>query len=604
MGSLETQNPLLSGPRHDLRRPLWTAIALLAVAWFAFPAFQATYTEGFQALISATARHLLEGRPQDSDLVFPFAGLFYLVTRLGVELLLGGLTWIDRLSAMINFRIVMVVSLAALVGSIVWILWRRYAVRPGHALLACMLFPTIFESSYFFNDSLPSAALSAVALAVFWGPIGFRRTISAAVFLGLAVTARLDAAFLAPVFLILLWFDFPDWNARIRHGLLAVIVVVVIPNAIYASVGLSFFDSFTVAYRAIDLWSRSSSEVSTSLPTAAAPALLTDVIKKLTTLRNHLLNGFALPGIGALALGLGSFLVERRWREIMLCVAVPLLYILAYNRSLYDVRYLLQLAPVFAIAMAEGINVVLRSGGRTRVAFLSLSVMLFASCLLPPALLPIDSDGPRPFLGRAWSPMIWSRWMGTINGGIAAFDKAIENDAAQDGKIMIVSGDWNSDRLAHLALIEHGFRENQDALPFMCRGIAESFRRGDASAIHIRTHLPFLRVAREGVTWEEAGLPCLDAIDRSRAVALLLNWITPAMRDERPWGDSAGTSSLYRPARIQLPVMYGSSVREFGGYYLDRVPIPAVGSLLRQPTGAAERRGALGEAAARLDLYR
>ena len=301
-------------------------------------------------------------------------------------------------------------------------------------------------------------------------------------------------------------------------------------------------------------------------------------------------------------MGIGSFLVHRRWREILLCVGTPVLYVLAYNRSLYDVRYLLQLAPLIAIAMAEGGRVILRQHGYLRLISLFACGLTVAVCFLPPAVLALDSDGPRPFLGRAWSPALWSRWTASLNGGIAALDKLLEQEAKHETTIIAVSGDWTSDRLVNLTAVEHGFIADQQGADPACQSVAEFFRRGEVSLVHVRTNLPFLIAAREGVTWEEAGLPCLEAMNLAQAKVLFVNWTKPNTRVTD--ASSLAITPLYQPAVVSVRTLGHSSMKYLEAYYIDRVPVSAIAQLLRQPDSDAERRAAREDVAERAKILR
>ena len=284
-------------PRERLIRAAVGAAILVALAWFIVPVFGGSYTEGFEATIAINAREIVAGRVDRVDLLYPFSGRFFLVTRLGSEVVLGAVGAVTGFSGLVSFRLVMLASLLVLVGSIVAILARRYAVPPLMGCLACLLFPPIFESAYFFNDNVLSAALSTLALAVFWLRRSLPATAVAALLLGLAITTRVDAVFVSLAFVVLLWFELPDWGSRLRHALVAAPIVAVIPVAVYAAFGISFFEIFQVVPRAVALWDRE----------FAAGTWI-----------GHALNGLSLPGLIAAPLGVASFVLRKPWREVCL----------------------------------------------------------------------------------------------------------------------------------------------------------------------------------------------------------------------------------------------------------------------------------------------
>ena len=117
-------------PRERLIRAAVGAAILVALAWFIVPVFGGSYTEGFEATIAINAREIVAGRVDRVDLLYPFSGRFFLVTRLGSEVVLGAVGAATGFSGLVSFRLVMFASLLVLVGSIVHVLARRYRVHP------------------------------------------------------------------------------------------------------------------------------------------------------------------------------------------------------------------------------------------------------------------------------------------------------------------------------------------------------------------------------------------------------------------------------------------------------------------------------------------
>ena len=546
-------------------------VSFAALAWFAFPVFLGTYTEGFEATIGINAKEMFGGLLQDVDLLYPFNGRFFLLTRLSTAIFLGVLDVVTGLPNVFVFRILMGLSLALLVGSIVYILRRFYGVRPTYGVLVCLLFPPIFESAYFFNDNVMAAGFSTLALAVFWAGCSLPTTAVAAGVLGLAVTARPDAAFVAPAFAVLLWFELPDWRTRLRHALLAAPVIALVPIVVYAALGLSYFDLFRVVPRAILLWDRHNG---------------------LQGLLQHAVYALSPPGMLACLLGVRSFLYRRKWREVCLCLLVPLVYVMAYGRSLYELRYLLPIAPFLAIAMAEGGRVVLRSRGLPRAAM----ALALLSLVGPPGLnapawrLGIDADGPRPIVGRAWSPLLWAQWLGQLNEGVAALQGAIAQDTGSGGTLVIVSTGWNPDRLVDLLLLEQGFVPLRGAAPETCPDIAEVCTRDAVRVVHIRTHIPFTPYQREAISWRAGGLPCLRSMGLEGASALLVRWVLPGAKlPTLPPGKEATT--VYAPAE-QPGWLWADPGMHRRTYTVTRVPVLVIGSYLPMPRVALEQQAA------------
>ena len=499
---------------------LLAGIAVL-LAWFTLPALGSTYNEGFQTSIVMNAYAVLHGGLADVDPLHGLNNDFLFYTRLGVSIALAGLIKVG-LPAAAAFRLLMLASLALLVAANAGLLAWRYRIHPLLACVPVLLFPGLFESAWFFNDNVLSAALSSTALLLFWSRVSLPATAGAAALWGLAVACRSDAALIAPAFAILGWFALPTWGTRLRHALVAGPIAVAIPVLIYAGFGLNILDILPLTRRATELWARKETWAHVLQP---------------------FLKGFALPGLLALAAGAVAVLRRRRWLEALLCLVVPLLYVAAYGRMLSEVRYLLPLTPFFGILMIEGWNALqAASPGRRRAAGAAFALALL-TCVLPPSVpgrplhfMAADHDMPRPALGRIWSPLLGMWWNRTLDEGAVALASALEASiaqaAAQPGRTaLVVSTDWSPDRMLDLILRERGFTLDQSAAPAACRTIAETFTRGGTQdgarnagvrVVHLRPHIPIIPTERAAVNWEALGVPCLQALGTDAAAHVLV----------------------------------------------------------------------------------
>ena len=317
------------------------------------------------------------------------------------------------LSPVTAFRLVMLVSLIVLVGANATILVRRYRVHPVFACLPALLFPGTFESAWFFNDNVLSAALSSAALALVWTRRSLAATAICAVLWGMAIACRTDAVLLAPAFVLLMWFELPLWRDRLRHALVAAPLVAATPLLIYGVFGLNFLDILALTHRATVAWARKD---------------------QISHLFHPLLKGFAPPGMVAMAIGAVTVLVRRQWREIMLCLVVPA----AVRRRLRpaDDRGALPAAADAVLRHPDG-------GGRARPrcaprsrwrsAGIAVFAVTFLVCFGPPILLPLhslwflstDDDMPRPTVGRFWSPVLSMWWNHKLAEGYDAAAVAV-----------------------------------------------------------------------------------------------------------------------------------------------------------------------------------
>lgn len=562
---------------------LSAVLASVAAAWFALPAAYVTYSEGFQPQVVINAHALAMGDLQLSDMLYPFSGRFFLLTRLGTSLAVLGVQRLGDLSGLAAFRIIGIGSLVVLVAALLTLLWRVYRVGFARALLCCVLFPPIFESAYLPNDNMPSAALACLALLLFWTRPTLPRTVATGLLLGLAVLVRLDAALIAPAFAILLLTEVEGWRARAVRACIAGALVLAVPVVAYRLCGLSFLDTFAVVSRATLLWDR------------PQRPLHNDALTLL----------HAVPALGGVAwlLGAASFARRRRWRDLGLAVLVPALYIAAYRSQLVEGRYLLPLSPFILLAMAEG----LRSVGslprwQRRAALAGLAAGL-AIWLMPPPpglrrSLAADDEGPRLVLGRAWNPVPTLWWQSRLRDGQAALAAGIERVAVLPDPV-IVTGYWTGDRLAALSLLEHGFAAVPGRVPEACRGIAEAWVRGPSAVLLVRTHIPFLRQS-EQVTWQDVGMTCVQAARPQAGPVLVVN--SGPLDEPAAAPDAPGLA--FSAAQGGPPPLVPGMASLLSGLSVALLPLGSVSATLEAPQTPEERQAAIAAITSRSTLLR
>lgn len=452
-----------------------------------------SYTEGFQTQMGLNAHALLAGDAALGDVVYPFNGRFFLLTRLGTTLGLAELQHATGADALTIFRYVGVVSMIMLIGILLAFLWYAYRINPILGLVCCIFFPTVFESAYLPNDDLPSAVLVCLAVLVFWKRPTLVRTAITGVLLGLAALLRLDAVLIAPAFAILLVTEVRGWGARAVRAVIAGAIVTCIPILAYHLAGLSFLDTFSAIDHALLVWSRPNQPLFNDFRTLI----------------------LSVPAIGAVAWALGViwYMRSKRWRDLMLATIVPLIYAGAYRNQLVEGRYLLPLAPFVLPAMAMGLQSLALTSGRYRalsIAGVALAGLVWIAPL--PSLIRLvgDDDGPRFIIGRAWNPLAVLWWQRNLNTAQAAVEHGLDNAALSSDPVVVTTG-WTADRLTTLSLLQRGFTLQPSQTPAACRGLAETLVRDQTSLLHIRTHIPFFAHTNENVVWAEDGMPCLTA---------------------------------------------------------------------------------------------
>ena len=204
--------------------------------------------------------------------------------------------------------------------------------------------------------------------------------------------------------------------------------------------------------------------------------------------------------------------------------------------------------------------------------------------------LGVDADGPRPIIGRIWSPLVWWLWQSDLNGGTAALGALIEQETRPGRTTLIVSAHWNPDRLFDLLLLEQGFRPQLGKRPDACRAIAETFTRQGATVVHIRVHPPFVRGHREAVTWLEGGLPCVRDLGLDGGDAMVLGWNRPGFK-LAGLDNAAGVDEVYWPAAAAWRTWLDPALRQ-RAYLIWRAPVAAVVAFLNRPLTPQENEAA------------
>ncbi len=546
------------------------------LAWFTIPVFVGHYNEGFQTITVMNAETIVEGHVHGVDLIYGLVNKFFLNSRFGLSVVLAGLLKLG-FGAVNGFRAVQLLSLVGLVAANAAILVRRYGVHPVYACLPALLFPGLFETAWFPNDNLLSAALSSTALLLFWTRPTLLATAVSALLLGLAITCRTDAVLLAPAFLVLMWFELPTWPQRISRALVAGPIVAAVPLLVYAAFGLHFLDILSLTQRAGVAWDRHD---------------------PVSHLLHPALKGFSMPGLLLAAVGAVTAIQRRQWREIMLCLAVPLVYAAAYGLMLTEVRYLLPLTPFFGILLVIGMRAVLAAAGRWgragRVALVATGLLCFLPPVAPPVhalwFLTTDNDMTRPWVGRFWSPALAIWWNGKLKQGYDVAVAAVPAAAEPGGLGVVVSTRWTPDHAVDLILREHGFNGGRATTPASCSEIGEVFTRGNARVLHLRLHIPLLPKERSLVTWEALGAPCLHDLGKTATDRVLV--VGQMLMSDPPVGLSLpGVTPMHVPALDINPWARFIASKSYG-YFVATAEIADIPWLLKVPETEKEEVGA------------
>lgn len=477
-GQMTTRGP---ADRHRMvaRNVLLGIVVLLGLAQLA-PLPFVGLTEGFQPMTITLAADIAAGRGLLSDLAYPFNAEFYFVSRYGLVALLSlAQPWLlDHLA--LGVAALMIGALALYVAATLVFVRRLFSAPTGWSLAAIVLCPVIAEGAYSLNDSLPGAALVAIALAVWSGRPQLPTAIGAGVALGLAISLRFDSAFVIPGFCALTWYRHGLSRGAITRVAVMGSTAFALASAIYATGGLTILDPPLIGRAAINLWSQ-----------PLSPAHLAKVF------------AVAFTPVAWLAMGLGLMTLWRGDRRLVVAIALAAAgYLLPYATSLYQPRYLLPLAPLLVGLAAIGLQSSFARGDGHRRGAIGLAAL---SLLILAPVIGGQSEGPRAATGNVWNALGWTRWLASLRG---EYDAALTRTAAAGAAgATIVSTGWSEERLVHLALVRAGFEPLPLAGTGRCSLARQLYRRDGRTIAHIRLDIPFTAITVAAVN-DHLAAPC------------------------------------------------------------------------------------------------
>lgn len=437
-------------------------------------------TEGFQPMTITLAADVAAGRGLLSDLAYPFNAEFYYISRYGLVALLSlAQPWLLGHLAL-GVATLMIGALLLYVSATLIFVRRLFSAPTGWSLVAIVLCPVIAEGAYSLNDSLPSAALVAIALALWSGRSGVPTAIGAGVALGLAISLRFDSAFVILGLCALAWYR--DGLSRVAVARIIAMgsAALALASAVYATGGLTILDPPLIGRAAIDLWSQ-----------PLSPPHLAKVL------------AVAFTPVAWLAMGLGLMALWRSDRRLVLATALAAAgYLLPYVTSLYQPRYLLPLAPLVVGLAAIGLRSAFARGDGHRRSAIGLAAL---SLLILTPVVGGQSEGPRAATGNVWNALGWTRWLASLRG---EYDAALTRTAAAGAAgATIVSTGWSEERLVHLALVRAGFEPLPLSGTGRCTLARQLYRRDGRTIAHIRLDIPFTAITIAAVN-NHLAAPC------------------------------------------------------------------------------------------------
>ncbi len=469
-------------PERQAARAAWigwlTVALVLAAAWLLTPALTATHIEGFSASLQVDAiamhRHLVDR----ADLLYPIQTEYLSATRSGVVLLLRGLMALSGEDGDGLFKLLTVASLVLLLASSAFVA-RRHARLGWRATLAGMvLLPGVFELGFAFNDNVVAAAFGTLALALL--PSGTSdgitsawvlRSLSAGCAIAIGALCRIDALIMLPLALGLAWIDQARWKRFTLLCLIAALAMLMTFAIAQWLSGVSLLDALKVG--------RFFDAVHANGRNRFVRWLVCTLF-------------FGLPGLLFIALGAGQILRRDTTRRRIGLVLLPLLVALYALNKATETRMLYPYVTAFAILLcgrglrwsALAIADVEMSRRRRSLAAAGLAMTLLVWAL-PPLIVPVK-DGPRPVVGRLWSPPLWRAWQARVDASLDDVD-AIVGKAGSQPRLAVVSAHFNSDHYLQLRAWQNGWTPQRDgeAAP-SCPGGLDVWKKGDHTLMVIR----------------------------------------------------------------------------------------------------------------------
>lgn len=470
--------------RHHIDRIAWS-LGMLTCLYLIWPAFHAVHLEGFTAQTQSIAllKSLAPGVEHDPYL--PLVSQFIYQTRSAVIDLLGVIYKIEPGAGDLAFRGLVFLSFMILLASSMIFAKRWGGVKPVFSFFALIMTPGIPETAFFFNDNIVSAAFASAAIGLISRKSGKIEYLLSGILLGMAILSRVDAVFIFPMMIGIVFYAGKDRHDRLAAALMICLaaMLVLITSAVVH--GFSLIDAFVTAGKFVVshndknnwFWMRIFFFGLSALP-------------------------FLLIGVW---LSFRRLKMQKEYMGMLVFIFYPALLVLFAPKAT-EVRYIFPiLAPVVALHVGTGLHWICRQclharGKKLRYAWVTAAFSVLVA-LSPPMFLKIH-DGPRLMLGRLWSPFLWLRWQASVDETMARTKELV---AALDNQKfnILLSTHYNDEFYSRLRLMEAGFLPMSASIDYPgCHGFS-LFKKGNGTVLHIRTD-PQYRIAPVNMAYNAA----------------------------------------------------------------------------------------------------
>ncbi len=463
----------------------WSCVAIICCAYLIEPIFHSVHLEGFTAQTQSIALLHASNPGLAHDPYLPIVSQFIFQTRSAVVDALSLIYKAWPQAGDIAYRGLVIASFAVLVASSVLFAKRWNGVPVIFSVVALVLTQGIAETAFFFNDNIVSAAFAITSLTLisyFGNAIAL---MVAGISLAAAILARVDAVFVLPAVVGIVFHSTKINTTRLaRLALVGAAAFLVLAFSAIAH-EFSLVDAFVVARRFV---------------------LNIDSNSRWLWVRVLFLGLAVLP-----VLVIGTHLVARKlvvqrsYFGILTFVAYPAALLLAAPKAT-EIRYIFPLlSPFIAMHVGTGLQWIWRQwqSGIGSKATVAKGVTLYIACvmLVPPTIVQLR-DGPRALLGRFWTPALWRNWQNSADIGADRFRELAQILDDQQVNI-VISTHYNDEFYLRLRLIESGFIPVPTTAGYAgCNGFS-LFRKGRSDVIHVRTD-PQYKIAPVSIGYNAA----------------------------------------------------------------------------------------------------
>lgn len=460
-------------------------IAFLLCAYLVRPALNAVHLEGFTAQTESLAIMKSRSPAIEHDPYLPLVSQFIYQTRSAVIDTLSLIYTFIPSAGDFAFHALVLASFVLLIISSTVFASRWGGIPPALGVFALVLTQGIPETAFFFNDNIISAALAITSIAFISKEPKKTRWFAAGVLMGVAILSRVDAVFMLPILLGVIFYSNHKFRIRILASSILCITIFLVLSASAIYHGFSLADAFVTASKFV---------------------LAEGSFRNWISIRALFFGVIVFP---ALIVGgwihFHSLKKERAYIGILSFIFYPILLMLLAPKAT-EIRYIFPLlSPIIALHAGRGLLWVyqaLPSGfGSQTILARAIAIFSLFALFSPPTLVQVF-DGPRTLLGRFWSPYLWATWQDSVDTSMTRA-RQLTNLLEDNRRNVLITTHYNDEFFLRLRLIESGFTPllATDQYP-ECNGFS-LFKKGNSTVIHIRTE-PQYNIAPISITQSAA----------------------------------------------------------------------------------------------------